>query len=54
MVENVTPQYTLDYTENLEKFKPDFVVHGDDWKYGVQQNIRNKVIKCLKCSCTGK
>ncbi len=48
MVENVTPQYTLDYTENLEKFKPDFVVHGDDWKYGVQKNIRNKVIKCLK------
>ena len=48
MVENVVPQYTLDYTENLEKFKPDYVVHGDDWKYGVQKNIRNKVIKCLK------
>ena len=48
MVKNVIPQHTLDYTENLEKFKPDYVVHGDDWKNGVQKNIRNKVIKCLK------
>ena len=48
MVKNVIPQNTLDYTENLEKLRPDFVVHGDDWKHGVQKKIRNKVIKCLK------
>ena len=48
MVKNVSPQHTLDYTENLEKLRPDFVVHGDDWKHGVQKEIRSKVIKCLK------
>ena len=47
-VENVVEQTTLDYTENLEKFKPDIVVHGDDWQNGVQKKIRNNVIEKLK------
>ena len=47
-VENVVEQTTLDYTENLEKFKPDIVVHGDDWRNGVQKKIRNNVIEQLK------
>jgi len=47
-VENVVEQTTLDYTENLEKFKPDIVVHGDDWRNGVQKKIRNNVIEKLK------
>ena len=47
-VKNVIPQNTLDYTKNLIKIKPDFVVHGDDWKKGIQKNIRKKVIKVLK------
>ena len=38
-VSNVIPQNTLDYTENLKNLKPDFVVHGDDWKKGVQQKM---------------
>ncbi|MBT6870590.1 MAG: phosphoenolpyruvate mutase [Candidatus Marinimicrobia bacterium] len=46
-VEKVVPQQTLDYVPNLRKFKPDFVVHGDDWKKGVQQNIRQRVIATL-------
>jgi phosphoenolpyruvate phosphomutase len=33
---------------NLEKIKPDYVVHGDDWKVGVLKESRNKVIKILK------
>ena len=32
-VEEVVPQATLDYVPNLEMLKPDFVVHGDDWKW---------------------
>ena len=28
--------------------KPDYVVHGDDWKIGVQKPIREKVIKTFK------
>ena len=46
-VKNVIPQETLDYTPNLLKIKPDYVVHGDDWKVGVQKSIRNKVIETL-------
>jgi len=47
-VYKVIPQTTLDYTENLQKIKPDFVVHGDDWKRGVQAKIRQQVIETLK------
>src|SRR3989344_2754490 len=36
-VKEVIPQPTLDYVPNLRAFKPDFVVHGDDWKTGVQR-----------------
>ncbi|MCK5043468.1 phosphoenolpyruvate mutase [Candidatus Pacearchaeota archaeon] len=47
-VEEVIPQETLDYMPNLRKIKPDYVVHGDDWRTGVQKQIRNKVIEVLK------
>ena len=46
-VAHVIPQTTLDYVPNLEKLKPDFVVHGDDWKNGVQQETRQEVIDCI-------
>ena len=46
-VKKVIPQKTLDYTENLEKLRPDFVVHGDDWKSGIQSVVRQNVIKTL-------
>ena len=47
-VTKVIPQKTLDYSHNLNLIRPDFVVHGDDWKNGVQKKIRFKVIKTLK------
>lgn len=47
-VSNVIPQTTLDYVPNLRELKPDFVVHGDDWKEGVQQKTRQSVIDALK------
>ena len=47
-VDKVIPQYTMDYSYNLKKLKPDFVVHGDDWKTGIQKNSRSNVIKVLK------
>ena len=46
-VKEVVPQNTLDYTENLKKYKPDYVLHGDDWKEGVQSQIRQNVIDTL-------
>jgi len=47
-VKYVVPQTTLDYVPNLRKYKPDFVVHGDDWKVGVQQKTRQRVVDVLK------
>ena len=47
-VKKVIPQKTLDYVENLNLIKPDYVVHGDDWKKGVQKKTRERVIKTLK------
>jgi len=47
-VSEVIPQSTLDYTNNLELLRPDYVVHGDDWREGVQANIRRKVIEKLQ------
>ncbi len=46
-VTEVVPQNELDYSVNLRKLKPDFVVHGDDWKDGVQKKVRQKVIDTL-------
>ncbi len=46
-VSEVIPQTTLDYRPNLEKVRPDFVVHGDDWKTGVQAKTRQQVIEKL-------
>ena len=46
-VTNVIAQETLDYVPNLIKLKPDFVVHGDDWKSGIQSSVRSRVIETL-------
>ena len=46
-VVNVIAQSTLDYRPNLEKLKPDIVVHGDDWKDGVQKQTRDQVVETL-------
>ena len=44
----VIPQNSLDYIPNLKKIKPNYVVHGDDWKSGVQKDERRKIINYLK------
>jgi phosphoenolpyruvate phosphomutase len=46
-VSAVIPQETLDYLPNLIKLKPDFVVHGNDWKSGPQKEVREQVIAKL-------
>ena len=47
-IERVIKQETWDFTNNLKKLKPNYVIHGDDWKSGIQKKIRTKVIKTLK------
>ena len=47
-VDSVIPQKTLDYSKNLNFLKPDYVVHGDDWRTGIQKENRKNVIKVLR------
>lgn len=47
-VTKVVPQHTLDYSNNLEEIRPDYVVHGDDWKTGPQAKTRSRVIETLE------
>jgi phosphoenolpyruvate phosphomutase / 2-hydroxyethylphosphonate cytidylyltransferase len=46
-VAHVVPQETLDYVPNLKVLRPDYVVHGDDWREGVQRETRQRVIDTL-------
>jgi phosphoenolpyruvate phosphomutase len=46
-VSRVVPQEEHDYTPNLRKYRPDYVVHGDDWKEGPQKRVRERVIETL-------
>ena len=46
-VYKVVDQNKLSYRENLEKYKPAIVVHGDDWCAGFQKPIRDEVVSVL-------
>src|SRR5690606_3946132 len=47
-VARVVPQETPDYVPNLRRYRPDYAVHGDDWREGVQREVREAVITVLK------
>ncbi len=47
-VESIVIQKTYDYEPILKKIKPEYVVHGDDWKIGPQSEMRKKVLLILK------
>ena len=46
-VYRVVEQNTLSYKNNIEKYRPDYVVHGDDWVTGVLKPIRDEVLAVL-------
>ena len=47
-VDSVVPRETHSYRPNILKYRPRVLVHGDDWKEGVQQDVRNEVVKTLE------
>ncbi len=53
MFENVTgvwrvvEQKKLSYRENIETYRPTYVVHGDDWVTGFQKPVRDEVVSIL-------
>lgn len=46
-VYRVVAQNTLSYKENIEKYRPDIVVHGDDWESGLQKPVRDEAAALL-------
>ena len=46
-VTRVIKQDQFDYENILNEVKPDFIIHGDDWKEGPRKKIRKKYIDLL-------
>jgi phosphoenolpyruvate phosphomutase len=47
-VAKVVPQEEWSYVPNLRKYKPDYIIHGDDWKNGPLQKEREEVFLVMK------
>ena len=47
-VNKIYAQEDDDYIPAIRELKPDYFVHGDDWKTGVQAKKREKVIEVMK------
>lgn len=47
-VSKVVPQDEWSYIPNLKKLKPDYIIHGDDWKTGMDMELREEVFKVMK------
>jgi len=47
-VSKVIPQEEWSYIPNLKKYKPDIIIHGDDWKNGYQSKLRDDVFAVMK------
>jgi len=46
-VASIVPQEEWSYVENLKKYRPDYIIHGDDWKEGPDKFIRDEVFKVM-------
>lgn len=46
-VDRVVMQETPDYVPNLRKYKPDYMVHGTDWREGPLKDVRARAIAVL-------
>jgi len=47
-VSKVVPQDEWSYIPNLRKYKPDYIIHGDDWKEGSNSYLREEVFQVMK------
>lgn len=43
----VVPQDEWSYIPNLRKIRPDYIIHGDDWKNNSEQELRMEVFKVM-------
>jgi len=47
-IKKIVPQNEWDYSKNITKIKPDYFVHGDDWNFNGQIELKYRAIKALK------
>lgn len=47
-VSEVVEQDDWSYVPNLRKYKPDYIIHGDDWKTGSDMELRQEVFEVMK------
>lgn len=43
----IVPQNEYSYVPNLLKYKPDYIIHGDDWKSNSDREIRQQVFEVM-------
>lgn len=46
-VSAIVPQDEWSYVPNLLKIRPDFIIHGDDWKEGSEAELRQQVFETM-------
>ena len=46
-VSEVIPQEEWSYVDNLKRIRPDYIIHGDDWKNGPLREIREQVFEVM-------
>ncbi|MBO4315899.1 MAG: phosphoenolpyruvate mutase [Prevotella sp.] len=47
-VAEVVPQEEWSYAANLRLLKPDYMIHGDDWKTGPDRELRDEAFKVME------
>ena len=47
-VSMVVPQDDWSYVPNLVKYKPDYIIHGDNWQYNSEKYLRDEVFKVME------
>ena len=47
-VSDIVPQDEWSYVPNLLKYRPDYIIHGDDWQQGSEQELRREVFDTMR------
>jgi phosphoenolpyruvate phosphomutase len=47
-VKTIVPQDDWSYVPNLLKYKPDYIIHGDNWKEGSAKYLRDEVYRVME------
>ena len=46
-VDEIVCQETKDYSDNLRRYRPDYMVHGTDWRTGPLAEVRQKAMDLM-------